>query len=156
MSNGPKPEQSYAYQVRGTHRLFARLLEKYIAGRDIKAADWYLLRVLWQKDGISQKELSRGSFLTESSVVSMLRSMAKAGLVVRERDEADKRCMKIRLTGKARALEDEMMPLVTDINARATRGISPQELETFMRVLSRMKDNLDEELASGPGVNEPA
>ncbi len=148
-----KPGKSYAYQVRGTHRLFARLLEKHIANRDIKAADWYLLRVLWEKDGISQKELSRCSFLTESSVVSMLHSMTEAGLVVRERDQADKRCMKIKLTAKGRALEEEMLPLVREINLNAARGIDLQDLKTFMRVLSQMKDNLEEQLSPGSGGN---
>ena len=146
MKKGLDPRKSYAYQVRGTHRLFARLLEKQITNSGIKTGDWYLLRVLWEKDGISQKELSRQSFLTESSVVTMLNSMAKAGLVVRERDENDKRRMKILLTEKARGLREELLPVARDINARATRDIATEDLKTFMKVLGRMKDNLDEEL----------
>ena len=112
MNKGLDPQKSYAYQVRGTHRLFARLLEKQIAGSLIRTGDWYLLRVLWEKDGISQKELSRQSFLTESSVVTMLNSMEKAGLVVRERDEVDRRRMKIFLTEKARLLKDQLLVAV--------------------------------------------
>jgi DNA-binding MarR family transcriptional regulator len=81
MKKGLDPGKSYAYQVRGTHRLFARLLEKRIASSGIKTGAWYLLRVLWEKDGISQKELSMQSFLTESSVVTMLNSMTRAGLI---------------------------------------------------------------------------
>jgi DNA-binding MarR family transcriptional regulator len=146
MSKSLDPKKSFAYQVRGTHRLFARLLEKHISGSFIKTGDWYLLRVLWEKDGISQKELSRQSFLTESSVVTMLNSMVKAGLVVRERDEIDKRRMKILLTEKARGLKEELIPVARDINARATRDIATEDLRTFMKVLSRMKDNLDKEL----------
>ena len=146
MSKSLDPKKSFAYQVRGTHRLFARLLEKHIAGSFIKTGDWYLLRVLWEKDGISQKELSRQSFLTESSVVTMLNSMAKSGLVVRERDENDKRRMKILLTEKARGLKDELIPVARDINKKATRNIGREDLQTFMKVLSLMKDNLDKEL----------
>jgi DNA-binding MarR family transcriptional regulator len=146
MNKGLDPQKSYAYQVRGTHRLFARLLEKQIAGSLIRTGDWYLLRVLWEKDGISQKELSRQSFLTESSVVTMLNSMEKAGLVVRERDEQDKRRMRILLTEKARGLKEELIPVARDINSRATRDIATEDLKTFMKVLSRMNDNLDKEL----------
>jgi DNA-binding MarR family transcriptional regulator len=146
MNKGLDPRKSYAYQVRGTHRLFARLLEKRIANSGIKTGAWYLLRVLWEKEGISQKELSTQSFLTESSVVTMLNSMARAGLVVRERDEIDKRRMKILLTGKARALKDELLPVAREINARATKNIDRDDLKTFLKVLSLMKDNLDEEL----------
>jgi DNA-binding MarR family transcriptional regulator len=151
MNKGLDPSDSYAYQVRGVHRLFARILEKQIGNSGIKAGDWYLLRVLWEQDGISQKELSRRSFLTESSVVTMLNSMTKAGLVVRERDEHDRRYMKIQLTDKARQLKDELIPLAKDINANATRGVGSEELKIFMQVLSMMKDNLHEELSvSGP------
>lgn len=150
MNNGLDPQKSFAYQVRGTHRLFARLLEKHIASSDIKTGDWYLLRVLWEKEGISQKELSRQSFVTESSVVTMLKSMVRAGLIVRERDETDKRRMKIFLTDKARGLKNELLPIARDINARAAENIAPGELKTFMKVLARMMGNLDEELARSP------
>ncbi|TFG69676.1 MAG: MarR family transcriptional regulator [Anaerolineales bacterium] len=145
------PKKSYGYQIRGTHRLFARLLEKSIAGSDIKRGDWYLLRVLWEKDGISQKELSNQTFLTESSVVTMLHSMAKAGLVVRERDKIDKRRMRILLTDKARQLKDDLLPFAREINARAIRNVASEDLDIFMKVLSSMKDNLDDEL----GTTEP-
>ncbi len=121
------PSDSYAYQVRGIHRLFARILEKQIANSGIKTGYWYLLRVLCELDGISQKELSRRSFLTESSVVTMLNSMTRAGLVVRERDEQDRRFMKIRLTEKARNLKDELIPLAREINAKATRNINDED-----------------------------
>jgi len=151
MNKPLNPQKSYAYQVRGTHRLFARLLEKSIAGSDIKTGDWYLLRVLWEKDGISQKELSDRSFLTESSVVTMLHSMAKTGLIVRERDELDKRRMRILLTEKAHKLKDDLLPYAREINARATKNVDRQDLVTFMKVLSRIKSNLYEEL----GTTEP-
>ena len=149
------PRNSYAYQVRGTHRLFARLLEKHIAGSGIRTGVWYLLRVLWEKDGISQKHLSRQSFLTESSVVTMLNTMEDAGLVVRERDEVDRRRMKILLTDKARELKGQLLPHAREINAKAARNIDRDELKTFMKVLSRMKDNLEEELLlTGPKLEK--
>jgi DNA-binding MarR family transcriptional regulator len=79
-------------------------------------------------------------------VVTMLNSMEKAGLVVRERDENDKRRMKILLTDKARGLKNALLPVARDINARATKDIGKEDLKTFMKVLSLMKNHLDEEL----------
>jgi len=38
------------------------------------------------------------------------------------------------------------LPVARDINSRATREIATEDLKTFMKVLGRMKDNLDEEL----------
>jgi hypothetical protein len=39
------------------------------------------------------------------------------------------------------------LPVAREINAGATRNIDREELKTFMKVLSKMKDNLGEELA---------
>lgn len=52
------PEQSLGYQVRRCHRRFDRLLSAYLARHDLKTGFWYYLRVLWLKDGVTQKYLT--------------------------------------------------------------------------------------------------
>ena len=52
------PMQSIGYLCRINFRMFARELEKRIAKHGVSSGQWRSLRVLWDEDGITQRELS--------------------------------------------------------------------------------------------------
>ena len=52
---------SLGYLVRDANRAFQRLLERRISPHGVTRGQWYFLRVLWEEDGLSQRELSRAS-----------------------------------------------------------------------------------------------
>ena len=60
-------------------------LEKRISPHGVTRGQWYFLRVLWEEDGLSQRELSVRVGMMEPTTVIALRSMEKAGLVRRAR-----------------------------------------------------------------------
>src|SRR3954465_10604952 len=70
---------SLGYLIRDANRAFQRLLEKRIAPHGVTRGQWYFLRVLWEEDGISQRELSLRVGMMEPTTVIALRSMEKAG-----------------------------------------------------------------------------
>ena len=140
------PERSFGYQVRRCHRSFDRLLESVLAHRGLKTGFWYYLRVLWIKDGVTQKYLSDMTNVTENTTVSMIDGMVRCGLVTRQRNPADRREMRVSLTPLGRRLEGELMRPAISINQVATAGIEPSELDTCLSVLSRMSANLRSEL----------
>ena len=74
---------SLGYLVRDANRAFQRLLEKRISPHGVTRGQWYFLRVLWEEDGLSQRELSVRVGMMEPTTVIALRSMEKAGLVRR-------------------------------------------------------------------------
>jgi len=84
------PLKSYGYQTRATHRAFDRVLQRQIGKHDLSNGFWYLLRVLWGREGMSQRELADEANLTESTTVLMLNAMSRAGLV-RQRQAAQQR-----------------------------------------------------------------
>jgi hypothetical protein len=51
------PRESAGYLVRDAHRAFQHMLEKRVAPYGVTRGQWYFLRVLWTKDGVSQREL---------------------------------------------------------------------------------------------------
>jgi DNA-binding MarR family transcriptional regulator len=139
----PDPLVSYGYQVRATHRAFDRLLQRHLGRHKINNGYWYVLRVLWEKEGLTQRELAREVNLMESSMVLMLNAMQTAGLVRRDRDKEDKRRMRTYLTPKARALKRKLLPYAATINAIAAKGISAKDRALLLAVLSKMKHNLE-------------
>jgi MarR family transcriptional regulator, organic hydroperoxide resistance regulator len=51
-------EKSVGYQVRMTHRALQRFLQAKIGPHGVTLGMWYFLRILWQEDGLTQRELS--------------------------------------------------------------------------------------------------
>src|SRR5262245_55889623 len=96
--------ESDGYLVRHAHRAFQRLLERRIAPHGVTRGQWYFLRVLWTKDGVSQRELSERVGMMEPTTVIALRSMEKAGLIRRVRSTDDRRVTRVWLTPRAKRM----------------------------------------------------
>jgi DNA-binding MarR family transcriptional regulator len=135
--------ESDGYLVRDAHRAFQRLLERRIAPHGVTRGQWYFLRVLWTKDGLSQRELSERVGMMEPTTVIALRSMEKAGLIRRVRSTDDRRVTHVRLTPKAKRMRDGLLKLAREINAQADDGLSSNDITVFRRVIMRMTKNLD-------------
>src|SRR3954451_24656235 len=90
----PKPEnepflpldRSVGYQIRQTHRLVQRALQARIGQHGVTLGMWYYLRVLWELDGLTRRELSRMVGTMEPTTLSALASMEKEGFVRRVRN----------------------------------------------------------------------
>jgi DNA-binding MarR family transcriptional regulator len=135
--------ESSGFLVRDANRAFQRLLEKRIASYGVARGQWYFLRVLWNEDGLSQRELSARVGTMEPTTVIALRTMEKSGLIRRVRSTDDRRRSHVWLTPKAQRLRTELLTLARGITDAAETGISRGELALFRRVISRMTANLD-------------
>ncbi len=137
------PQLSSGYLVRDAHRAFQRLLERRIAPFGVTRGQWYFLRVLWNADGLSQRELSAQVGMMEPTTVIALRSMERTGLIRRVRSDDDRRKVRVFLTAKAKRLRNELLDLARSITDEAEQGIAARELGSFRRVITRMTANLD-------------
>ena len=134
---------SLGYLVRDANRAFQRLLERRIAPHGVTRGQWYFLRVLWEEDGLSQRELSARVGMMEPTTVIALRGMEKAGLIRRVRGADDRRITRVHLTPKARRLRDRLLQISQGVNDQGAEGIDPAELGRFRRMIARMTENLD-------------
>ncbi len=137
------PLLSSGYLVRDAHRAFQRLLERRIAPYGVSRGQWYFLRVLWNTDGLSQRELSARVGMMEPTTVIALRSMEKAGLISRVRSADDRRKVRVLLTAKAKRLRNELLGVARGITDNAEAGVAARDIATFRRVIARMTANLD-------------
>ena len=135
--------ESSGFLVRDANRAFQRLLEKRIAPYGVARGQWYFLRVLWNEDGLSQRELSARVGTLEPTTVIALRTMEKSGLIRRVRSTDDRRRSHVWLTPKAQRLRTELLTLARGITDAAETDISRGELALFRRVITRMTANLD-------------
>lgn len=125
--------------LRGLRAAFKAVLARH----KIQWSAWYYLRVLWESDGISQRELTQRVGAMQPNTVSTLRTMEKAGLVRIERPESDRRSTKVWLTPKARRLMQRVLPEI-----RAARdwlafdGFTEREEADFKRLLNKLCENV--------------
>jgi MarR family transcriptional regulator, organic hydroperoxide resistance regulator len=134
---------SLGYLIRDANRAFQRLLEKRITPHGVTRGQWYFLRVLWEEDGLSQRELSARVGMMEPTTVIALRGMEKAGLIRRIRGTKDRRVTRVHLTPKARRLRDRLLQISQGVNDQGSEGVDPAALAQFRRVIARMTENLD-------------
>lgn len=144
------PLKSYGYQTRATHRAFDRVLQRQLGKHDLSNGFWYLLRVLWGREGMAQRELAAEANLTESSTVLMLNAMARAGLVRKRRDALDARRSNVYLTAKAKRMKAKLLHYAAHVNGIASRGIESRDLDVFLRVARQMRDNLNSHIEDAP------
>jgi DNA-binding MarR family transcriptional regulator len=139
----PMFDSSIGYVLRDTYRGFSRVLQSKIAPHGVSIGQWYFLRVLWEEDGLTQRELSQRVGMMEPTTVTALNGMEKRGYVKRVRNAKDRRKINIYLTDKGRALKARLLPFVPEINRVACRNISEADLEVLKNLLAAMKKNLD-------------
>ena len=137
------PGQSVGYLVRDANRLFGRTLQDKIAAAGVLLGHWYFLRVLWEEEGLTQRELSERVGMKESTTFTALTSMERNGLIRRSRNETDRRKVHVFLTPKGKALKAELLPFAKDVNEIATRDFSADEVKQLRTLLERVRRNLE-------------
>jgi len=136
------PLESIGHLSRMNFRAFSTELEKHTASYGVSSAQWWLLRVLWEEEDITQRELCDKVRVREATMVKAVDGLVAAGLAKRHRTNSDRRKWKIRLTQKAKLLKEKLLPMAARVNENASRGISQKDIETTRRVLAHAFANL--------------
>ena len=138
----PALENSLGFLVCDTARYIKRVLHARLAPYGIPGSCWFVLRALWQRDGVSQRELSTMLGLTEPALMMTLRAMERLGLVARTRDAFDKRRINILLTPRARGMEEELLGVAAEINLAMLAMISEDQRSVMMSSLRSVHSEL--------------
>jgi DNA-binding MarR family transcriptional regulator len=112
------------------------------AGQSVTPEEWVLLNRLWVQDGQRHAELTASTVRDRTTVTRLLDSMVGKGLVRRETDPDDRRGVRTWLTPEGAALKHQLIPVATGLLARATQGISEEELDNCRKTLSKFQANL--------------
>lgn len=143
------PDDRLAHLVRDAARGLTRALQLRLAEHGVSFGHWSFLRILWQRDGITQRDLSVQAGLMEPTTHSAILRMEELGYVTRRHPEGNRRKLHIFLTDEGRRLKDVLVPLAEECNRVAIEGLLPAEVETTRRVLLAMIQNLaDDEAAA--------
>jgi DNA-binding MarR family transcriptional regulator len=132
-------EDSLGFQVRDLNRLMQRALAQRIAPAGVAPGAWYFLRVLWEEDGLTQRELAARIGMQEPTAVIALRSMEEAGWISRTRSAEDRRKAHVHLTPAGRALREALLPEARAVIAQATSAMTAEEAATLLGLLRKAR-----------------
>ena len=147
MSKLPRPDvdargfviqESLGYLVNRLARLMAQQLADELRPARIGIGQWAVLIFLWERDGLTQAELSRVVAIEPPTMVRTIDRMVRDGLVTRERDSRDARISRILLTDRGRSLRDELVPKAVAVNAANLQRLTPQEGRTLRRLIAKL------------------
>lgn len=136
------PNDRVAHLVKDATRGFLRALQLRLAEHDVQLGHWTFLRILWERDGITKRELSSEAGVMEPTTFVALRSMETLGYVTLERRSDNRKNVYVFLTPAGRRLSKTLIPLAEDVNAVALRGIDSKDVDAARRALLMMIDNL--------------
>jgi DNA-binding MarR family transcriptional regulator len=136
------PNDRMAHLVKDTARTFLRSLQVRLAPHGVSLGYWTFLRILWERDGFTQRELSQEAGVMEPTTLIALRAMESLGYIRRERMAGNRKNLYVFLTPAGKALKRKLVPLAEQVNALAMRGLDATDIATTRRSLLVMLDNL--------------
>jgi DNA-binding MarR family transcriptional regulator len=119
-----------------------RALQVRLAAHGVSFGHWTFLRILWERDGLTQRELSAEAGVMEPTTVAALRAMEKAGYITRAQVERNRKNVYVHLTAKGRALKAKLVPLAVEVNELGLRGVSAADRAATQRTLLAIINNL--------------
>ena len=136
------PDDRLAHLVRDAARAFVRALSVRLAEHDVSFGHWSFLRILWEGDGITQRELSEQAGVMEPTTFSALKTMEKLGYVERRQLGHDRKKVFVFLTPAGRALKERLVPHAEDVNRIAVEGVKAADIAATRNVLLAVIENL--------------
>ncbi|MDB5929376.1 MAG: transcriptional regulator, MarR family [Polaromonas sp.] len=147
------PNDRLAHLVRDASRAFHKALQVRLAQHGVPFGHWTFLRILWESDGLTQKELSERAGVMEPTTFIAMKTMESLGYIVRKQLPTNKKNMYVYLSDEGRALKSKLVPLAEDTNTVSIEGVAAEDLKTTRRVLLTMIENLaKDELQQTPPV----
>jgi DNA-binding MarR family transcriptional regulator len=104
---------------------------------------WRVLLVTSQRGPLNIRELSNATLVPHSTIGRWLTQMETDGLVKRRALPRDQRAVEISITQKGRNLFLRALPIARLEYESAIQAFTPEELDTLVSLLLRLKANLE-------------
>lgn len=126
------------------HERFSHELMRY----EITPPLWAILLVLYRDEAQTPAGLVRVLHADPAAVTRRLDRLERMGLVRRTRSRRDRRSVGLALTRSGRQLVPPLSDLSAELMETAFTGVTKADRTRFLRVLQRMRANLDADTAA--------
>lgn len=109
------------------------------AGLDVTAAEYLVLRALYDKAGMQQCDIAALLGKDKATISRCIRNMESKGLVTTEL--VSYKCLKVYASEKARRIEPAIMAVAAARHVALSELLTRHEMETFVNVLKKIISN---------------
>lgn len=103
-----------------------------------------LLFISKQEQAVYQKDIEKYMGLKNPSVTSLIKSLVSRDFIYRVKDENDGRYFHLHLTPKSTEILDDIISVFYRINEKTGSILTKEEQATFISLLEKLSDGLDE------------
>jgi DNA-binding MarR family transcriptional regulator len=136
------PDDRLAHLIRDVARAQMRALQQRLSEHDVSFGHWTFLRILWIKDGLTQRELSEFAGVMEPTTFNAVKAMEAMGFIERRQLAGNRKNMHVYLTPAGRKLQNVLVPLAEEVNHISVRGMSEKTITMVRKSLLAMIENL--------------
>ena len=138
------PLNEIGFIVARTHRTMLNTLQQRLTDNnfEVTAEQAVIIMKLYQKEGVTQQELSDALFKDKSSVKRLIDNMERKNFIVRIPDQNDGRNKLIYLTHGGRELRERMAEVAICLLDEAQENIDTEEIKICKKVLNQIFNNL--------------
>ncbi|MEG0961271.1 MAG: MarR family winged helix-turn-helix transcriptional regulator [Lachnospiraceae bacterium] len=154
-----KHKNTLGYEVKTLDNLFYRNMLSYETHQqhvdEVTLMHGWILGFLYDnvESNIFQKDIEQEFSIARSTVTCIVKLMEKKGYIKRESVASDARLKKLVLTDLGRKTHEEHISYIDVLEKRCKRNISLEELEVFLKVVSKLKRNLEEDIVCNKKIN---
>ena len=136
------PNDRLAHLVKDAARGLVRSLQLRLTEHSVSFGHWVFLRILWEQDGLTQRELSVRAGVMDPTTLAAIRALETLGYVRRRKLAENRKNIYVYLTDAGVALKAKLVPFAEEVNAIAVRGIAPDHITITRQTLLGMIRNL--------------
>ncbi len=101
-----KLENQLCFPLYACSKEVIRRYKPFLEELNLTYTQYLVMLVLWEKEGLSVKEIGEMLFLDSGTLTPVLKKLESQGIICRERSSKDERSIKINLTEKGLKLEE--------------------------------------------------
>ena len=137
-------EKVVLFQIDKTNKMAKQHSQRHCdaRGMGITVEQWVLLKIVHERQPLSQKELAKESLRDPASITRTLDILGKKELLVRENIPENRRSYNIRLSKNGETFVKKHMEFVQGLRENSIKGIAKKDLETLSSVLKKMQQNM--------------
>jgi DNA-binding MarR family transcriptional regulator len=108
-------------------------------GFDITPEQYGILHVLWEEEGLSQREIGNILFKDKPNVSRMLDALERKRLIFRQ--PTNRRRYAVFLTEEGKAITEKILPIGLELRDKAINGLLVREVEALENTLNKIYGN---------------
>jgi|SRR5579859_1522246 len=136
----PEPDDFICFSIYSAGHAFSRVYKPLLAALGLTYPQYLVLVALWARDDQTVGSLGEVLFLESSTLTPLLKRLEKLGLLSRNRDTADERIVRVRLTPKGAELRATARDYPSCVDGAT--GLAPDALRQLRTSIQSVRTSL--------------